>query len=158
MCLAVTCHLHCWQNDRDLLRATAVTRGWNGYPNKSQNRKSTLEKKILPPFLRGFEPASFQSRIRRSNRWTIPEWVTVSLYSGFLNIHWSCVLTALFGRCMAGAMWNCSRLGARSVYTVQPCTSLVCHFIRSHACRVLVCLAVTCTFGRMTGIVYVLLL
>ena len=27
--LAVTCHLHFWQNDRDLLRATAVTRGWN---------------------------------------------------------------------------------------------------------------------------------
>ena len=33
-CLAVTCHLHFWQNDRDLLRATAVTRGWNGYRNK----------------------------------------------------------------------------------------------------------------------------
>ena len=30
-CLAVTCHLHFWQNDWDLLRATAVTRGWNGY-------------------------------------------------------------------------------------------------------------------------------
>ena len=25
-CLAVTCHLHVWQNHRDLLRATAVTR------------------------------------------------------------------------------------------------------------------------------------
>ena len=25
-CLAVACHLHFWQNDRDLLRATAVTR------------------------------------------------------------------------------------------------------------------------------------
>ena len=47
-CLAVTCHLHFWQNDRDLLRATAVTRGWNGYRNKSQHRKSTLEKKISP--------------------------------------------------------------------------------------------------------------
>ena len=29
-CLAVTCHLHFWQNDRDFLRATVVTRGWNG--------------------------------------------------------------------------------------------------------------------------------
>ena len=48
--LAVTCHLHFWQNDRDFLRATVVTRGWNGYRNKSQHRKSTLEKKILPPF------------------------------------------------------------------------------------------------------------
>ena len=55
-CLAVTCHLHFWQNDRDFLRATVVTRGWNGYRNKSQHRKSTLEKKILPPFQQGFEP------------------------------------------------------------------------------------------------------
>ena len=29
-CLAVTCHLHFWQNDRDLLRAIAVTRGGGG--------------------------------------------------------------------------------------------------------------------------------
>ena len=42
-CLVVTCHLHFWQNDRDFLRATVVTRGWNGYRNKSQHRKSTLE-------------------------------------------------------------------------------------------------------------------
>ena len=41
-CLAVTCHLHFWQNDRDLLRATAITRGWNGYRNKSQHRKLSL--------------------------------------------------------------------------------------------------------------------
>ena len=26
-CLAVTCHLRFWQNDRGLLHATAVTRG-----------------------------------------------------------------------------------------------------------------------------------
>ena len=52
-CLAVTCHLHFRQNDRDFLRATVVTRGWNGYRNKSQHRKSTLEKKILPPFQQG---------------------------------------------------------------------------------------------------------
>ena len=32
-CLAISCHLRFWQNDRDLLRATAVTRGWNGYRN-----------------------------------------------------------------------------------------------------------------------------
>ena len=36
-CLAVTCHLHFWQNDRGLLRATAVTRGWNGYRNNPPN-------------------------------------------------------------------------------------------------------------------------
>ena len=72
VCLPVTCHLHFWQNDRDLLCATAVTRRWNRYQNKSQHRKLTLENKILPPLLQGFEPATFQSWVRRSNHWTIP--------------------------------------------------------------------------------------
>ena len=71
-CLAVTRHLHFWQNDRDLLRATAVTRGWNRYRNKSQHEKSTLAKKFLSPLLQGFEPATFQSRVRRSNHRAIP--------------------------------------------------------------------------------------
>ena len=30
------------------------------------------------------------------------------------------------------ATWNCCRLGASSVYTIQPCPSLQCHFIQSH--------------------------
>ena len=37
-CLAVTCHLLFSQNDRDLLRATGVTRGWNGHRNKSAHK------------------------------------------------------------------------------------------------------------------------
>ena len=32
-CLAVTCQLHFWQNDLDLLCATTVTPGWNRYRN-----------------------------------------------------------------------------------------------------------------------------
>ena len=40
-CSYITCHLHFWQNDRDLLRATAVTRGWNGH----QIRVSTQRKR-----------------------------------------------------------------------------------------------------------------
>ena len=47
--LVVTCHLHFQQNVLDFLPATAVTRGWNGHRNKSQQRKLTVEKKILPP-------------------------------------------------------------------------------------------------------------
>ena len=66
-CLAATFKLHFWQNDRDLLHATAVTQGWNGYRNKSQYRKLTLDKKILPLLLPGLEPATFRSRVRRSN-------------------------------------------------------------------------------------------
>ena len=79
-------------DDLDLLRATAVTRGWNWYRNKSQHRKSTLEKKILPPLQQGFEPATFQSRVRRSNHWAIPAtllmsrvWKNVNLLTGHEN-------------------------------------------------------------------------
>ena len=40
--------------------------------NKSQHTQLTLEKKILPPLLPGFEPATFRSRVRRSNQQDIP--------------------------------------------------------------------------------------
>ena len=55
----VTCHLHFWRNDRDLSRATAVTRGWNGYRNKSQHRKLTPEKKIFRRFRWDSKPGPF---------------------------------------------------------------------------------------------------
>ena len=87
-CLAVppaTCTF--WQNDRDFLRATVVTRGWNGYRNKSQHRKSTLEKKILPPFQQGFEPATFQSRVRCSNHWAIPAPLKLYQAASFITAH-----------------------------------------------------------------------
>ena len=71
-CLSVTCHLRFWQNDQGLLHATAVTRGWNGYWNKSQHRKLTMEKKILLPLQQGFEPTTFQSLVQCSNHWAIP--------------------------------------------------------------------------------------
>ena len=51
VCLVVTCLLHFWQNDRDLLRAAVGARGWNGYRSKSQRRNLTPDKKnkkILP--------------------------------------------------------------------------------------------------------------
>ena len=34
--LCVTCCLHFWQNDWGLLRATAVTQGWNGHRIREQ--------------------------------------------------------------------------------------------------------------------------
>ena len=43
VCSAVTCHLYFWQNDWDLLRATAVTRVWNRSWNKSQHRNDPGE-------------------------------------------------------------------------------------------------------------------
>ena len=41
-------------------------------PNKTQHTKLTLEKKIPPPLLPGFELATFRSRVRRSNQQAIP--------------------------------------------------------------------------------------
>ena len=60
-CLGVTCDLHFWQNDQDLLRATAVTRWWNRYRNESQHRKFTLENFFILPLLMGLEPETFLS-------------------------------------------------------------------------------------------------
>ena len=122
-CLAVTCHLHFWQNDRDFLRATVVTRGWNGYRKKSQHRKSTLEKKILPPFQQGFEPATFQSRVRRSNHWAIPAPCMCEVYA-IIDIPrklskavrcscWWCSMDSVYvGRpdCLSSALMSISRL------------------------------------------------
>ena len=52
-------------------------------------------------------------------------------------------VTALFGCYTAGAMRNCRHFGARSVYTIQPCTSLQCHFIRRHIRKLHVTLVLT---------------
>ena len=42
-CLVVTCHLYFWQNDRDLLRAIAIARRWNGYRNESAQKVDSGE-------------------------------------------------------------------------------------------------------------------
>ena len=71
-CLAVTCHPHFWQNDRGLLRATAVTRGWNGYWNESTQKVGPGEENS-PAAPAGIQkPMTFRSQVRRSNHWAIP--------------------------------------------------------------------------------------
>ena len=62
VCLAVTCHLLLWQFDRDLLRATAVTLGWNGYRNESQHRKLTSMEIKYCLYRRGLRTYTFQSQ------------------------------------------------------------------------------------------------
>ena len=70
------------------------------------------------------------------------KWLTVALHSMF----WMStqVVTMLFSCYMTGATWNCYCLGAYSVYTIQPCTSLQGHFIWSHKCVMHVCWGATC--------------
>ena len=73
------------------------------------------------------------------------EWVTVPFFIASLFKYQFCsVLTVLIGCCMAGAMWNCCHLRACSVYTIEQCGSLHCHFNQSNICRVHVCVTVTC--------------
>ena len=72
------------------------------------------------------------------NEWLCP------FIARIINIHGSGVLVALCGCCTNGDTWNCCRLGASSVYTSQPSTSLRCHFIQSYIGKVHVCSAVTC--------------
>ena len=65
------------------------------------------------------------------------EWVTVSFYTIaciIIIIHGSGVLVAL-----CGCHMKCCHFGASSVYTIQPCTRLQCHFIQSHIDRVVSC-------------------
>ena len=72
------------------------------------------------------------------------EWVIVAFLIRVFNIHRSGGLTARFGCYMAGATWNRCSLSALSVYTIQPCSSLQCQFIRGHIRRMHVCLDVIC--------------
>ena len=60
-CLGVTCHLHFWQNGS--FTCHCGNTGLEHTPNKSQQTKLTVKKKIL---LLGFELATFRSRVRCS--------------------------------------------------------------------------------------------
>ena len=60
ICLTVTCRLHFWQSDRDLLHA--VAQGWNGYQNKSQHRKLTWRRKFSRRSCRDSNPRPFNHR------------------------------------------------------------------------------------------------
>ena len=90
--LAVTCHLHFWQNDWDLLCATVVTQGVERTLKlMSQHRKLTLEKKILLSLLPGLEPRTFQLLLWRSNYNAISVPLLISVLSClYLHLVLSC--------------------------------------------------------------------
>ena len=96
-CLAVTCHLHFWRNDGDLVCATAVTQRWNRYQNTSQHRKMTLEKKKCP--LPGLKPTSCQSQVRHSNRWAIPTPPSDKIRDFFVCMLMQCNARRLLASC-----------------------------------------------------------
>ena len=65
-CLGVLCHRHFWQNDRGLLRATAVTRWWNGHRIKSTHKVNSGEENSPRRSCRDSNSQSFGSLARRS--------------------------------------------------------------------------------------------
>ena len=77
--LAVTCHLHFWQNDRFLVVVVCVfyvLLRQHGGGADTELRVSTesrpWRRQFSPQFLLGLEPATFQSRVRHSNYWAVP--------------------------------------------------------------------------------------
>ena len=93
-CLGVACHLHFWQNGRDLLRAIAVgNAGVEQTTNKSQHRKWTLEKKIPSLLLRdsNAQPYDLGSGALPTSYPDTPDWITVWLNNRLIDcplINW----------------------------------------------------------------------
>ena len=57
--LAVTCHLHFWQNDRDLLRATTVTRGGTDAEIRVSTESRPWRRKFSRRSYRNLNPGLF---------------------------------------------------------------------------------------------------
>ena len=62
VCLAVTCHLHFWQNDGGLLRATAVTQGWNRYQIRVGTKSWPWRRKFSHCSCRDLNPRPFNHK------------------------------------------------------------------------------------------------
>ena len=75
MCLAVsvTCYLHFWQNDQDLLHANVVTQGWKRYQNKTKSQhKVDTEEENSPATPAGTQTCNLSIMTLLLYQWTIP--------------------------------------------------------------------------------------
>ena len=129
----VTCHLHFWQSDLDLLCATAITLRWNGYRNKSNHRKLNMKKKMNSPAVpagirRGFEPATCgwrKARLCKPDR----AWSLLSCYScrpsqavatSSSSMDWSALKEATANEC-----WTSLATSSNSLWFTLPPTPIV---------------------------------
>ena len=138
-CLAVTCHLHFWQNDRDLLRATAVTRGWNGYRNKSQHTESRpWRRKFSRRSSRDSNPRPFNHESGAlTTELSPPPNVSLCLYcTYYINIYW-CIFTELFHD--KNKMHNIFILWRFMDYSSEQLIVHVCVCVCVHSCIIYVC-------------------
>ena len=81
-CLAVTCHLHFWQNDRDLLRATAVTQGWMDTEIRVSTESRPWRRKFSRRSYRDLNPGPFslESGALTTELFPSPNFCDVSCY------------------------------------------------------------------------------
>ena len=79
--------------------------GVNGYWNKSQHRKLTQEKRILPLLMLGLEPVTVWSWIQCSNHWAVPapqRWILqcfISSSEGLSGAHFEPLLAVIREAC-----------------------------------------------------------
>ena len=76
-CLAVTCHLHFWQNERDLLRATAVTRGGTDTEIKVNTESRPRRRNFFRRSCRDPNPQPFNHESSAQTTELSPPWETV---------------------------------------------------------------------------------
>ena len=70
-CSAVTCHLHFWQNDQDLLSATAVTQGGTDTEIKVSKESWPWRRKFSCHSCQDSNPGPFDHE-SNTNHWAIP--------------------------------------------------------------------------------------
>ena len=114
---------------RDIFRATALTRRWNGYQNKSQHKKLTLQKNILRRSCRDSNPRLFdhEHEVRRSTTElsSLPKEVHIILLPCHVVVAWYLVQSAV---CVCVCV--CARARARVRACVRACM-LACVCVRA---------------------------
>ena len=124
VCLAVTFHLHLWQNDRDIFYIFVLfccccyccgNTGVERIP--SQQRKLTLERKNLSPLLPRLEPETFRSRVGRCI--TEPSLLPVTVLCSSSVCDNSSVISSP----------TCRQFCGRELFNWQIVSSVACHIL-----------------------------
>ena len=84
----ITCHQHFWQNDWGLLRATAVTQGWNGERIRVNKQSSLWGRKFSHCSCRDSNSQPFDESGALINRLSQPPWrFYMKIDNGSPNAH-----------------------------------------------------------------------
>ena len=103
VCLAVTCHLHFWQNDRDLLHATVVTQAWNGYAIRVSTESRPWRRKSSHL---GLEPMTFRSQVRCSMPLSYPHSPSFKCVNKAVSKYLICLSWLLYDKTFGSGFLN----------------------------------------------------